>query len=147
MRINLDMDGTISNLYEVEDWLSQLRAENPDPYRNARPLVNMSRLARYLNKLTRLGIEIAIISWGSKQSTDEYLAEVTKAKREWLAKHLPSVTFTEIAVVHYGTPKSTCGYGILFDDEEPNRAEWGEGAYAETEIFEVMKNIIKGLDR
>ena len=31
--------------------------------------------------------------------------------------------------------------GILFDDEEHNRKSWGEGAYTEKEIFEVLKNL------
>ena len=27
-----DMDGTIANLYAVENWLEDLRSENPRPY-------------------------------------------------------------------------------------------------------------------
>jgi hypothetical protein len=43
-----------------------------------------------------------------------------------------------VEIVAYGTPKQTIGKGILFDDEEPNRTAWGEGAYHPTEIFAVL---------
>ena len=41
-----DMDGTIADLYADPNWLPKLRAYDPTPYINAKPLVNMSRLAR-----------------------------------------------------------------------------------------------------
>ena len=141
MRINFDMDGTIANLYAVENWLPQLIAENPKPYEMAKPLVNMSRLAKALNNAKANGHEIAIISWGSKNSTDEYLEKIKQAKLNWLAKHLPSVKWNEIKVVPYGTPKSTCGTGILFDDEQANLNEWGNNAYTPNKIFEVLATI------
>ena len=138
MRINFDMDGTIADLYAVENWLPKLRNEDATPYEQARPLVNMARLARALNRAVRLGAEIAIVSWGSKNGSAEYLERVRQAKVNWLKKHLPSVKWTDIKVVPYGTPKSTLGNGVLFDDEEHNRNEWGEGAYTPSEIFSVL---------
>ena len=62
MRIWFDMDGTIADLYGVTDWLPMLRAYDPTPYAIAKPLVNLSRLARTLNRLQALGHEIGIIS-------------------------------------------------------------------------------------
>ena len=91
MKIWYDLDGTIADLYGVEGWLEALRAEDPTPYEIARPLVNLSRLARYLNRLQKMGHEICVISWLSKNSTPEYDALVTSAKMFWLSKHLPSV--------------------------------------------------------
>ena len=132
------MDGTIADLYGVEGWLDYLINGNPFPYANAKPMVNMSRLARRLNTLQREGNEICIISWLSKTSTAEYDELVTRAKLAWLEKHLASVRFDEIHIVAYGTPKHTIGKGILFDDEKPNREGWGEGAYSPEEIFEVL---------
>ena len=144
MKIFFDMDGTIANLYGVENWLPMLRAENPKPYEMAKPLVNLSRLARHLNRLQRKGIEIGIISWGSKVASKEYDNAVEKAKIDWLAKHLASVNFDEIHVVPYGTPKAnflTSSNDILFDDEEQNRIAWSGKAYAETAIFETLMAI------
>ena len=144
MRINFDMDGTIANLYGVENWLEMLIAHDETPYANAKPLINLSLLARYLNKIQRKGVEIGVISWLSKNSNDDYDERVTNAKLRWLKKHLPSVNWDNIVVVHYGTPKENYALtenDILFDDEEQNRNNWKGFAYTETEIFTVLKSI------
>lgn len=141
MKIYFDMDGTIANLYGVEGWLDYIINEDAFPYTAAKPLVNMNKLARNLNKLQKAGYEIGIISWLAKNSNDGYDEKVTTAKRKWLTKHLASVHFDEILIVKYGTPKHTLGNGILFDDEKPNREKWGKGAYTPEEIFEVLKEL------
>lgn len=123
-QINLDMDGTFADLYGVENWLGYLLKSDATPYAIAKPLVNLSMLARCLNKLQKNGYQINIISWLSKDSTVEYDERVTKAKKTWLKKHLKSVSFDNINIIPYGTPKSTCGCGYLWDDEKKNRVEW-----------------------
>ena len=40
--IVFDMDGTIADLYGVDGWLKDLRAENPRPYEVAKPLYDMN---------------------------------------------------------------------------------------------------------
>ena len=144
-QINFDMDGTIANFYGVEGWLTDLENSNARPYAIAKPLVNMAVLARQIHRLQALGYEVNIISWLSKSGTEEFNAEVTEVKKEWLAKHLPSVTFDHVTIVKYGTPKSTCGNGILFDDEERNRKEWnihGENlAFNVGNILEVLRGL------
>ncbi len=137
-KIWFDMDGTIADLYGVEGWLEDLIAGNPRPYAEAKPMVNMQRLARRLNALRKEGYEICIISWLSKNATAEYDKAVAETKRAWLATHLASVTFDEIHIVTYGTPKHLIGKGILFDDELPNREKWGKGAYEPKDIFTVL---------
>lgn len=139
--INFDMDGTLADFYGVENWLEYLVNKDAYPYIAAKPLVNMSVLARYLNRLQRNGYEINIISWLSKNSNEEFDKIVTEAKKKWLKKHLPSVNWNKITIVAYGVNKSTLGNGILFDDEEPNRNMWGEGAYDVHNILEVLKEI------
>lgn len=137
--INFDMDGTIANFYGVEGWLDCILAKDATPYAMAKPLVNFSSLARVLNRLQKEGWKINIISWLAKNSDVDYDNRVTKAKKEWLAKHLPSVKWDKISIVAYGTPKSTCGNGILFDDEMPNRTEWKGVAYDVENIIEILK--------
>lgn len=140
--IYFDMDGTIANLYGVENWLDMLRSENALPYESAAPLVRMSQLARLLNKLQAKGYIIGIISWLAKDSTETYDLEVKKAKINWLRNHLKSVNFDEIKIVPYGTPKEKIvdyPNGILFDDEEQNRKNWKGQAFDETEILEILK--------
>ena len=135
-----DMDGTIANLYGVENWLEYLINEDTKPYAIAKPLINMNSLARVLNRLARNGYTINVISWTSKGGTEEYNARVTKVKKEWLKKHLTSVKFTAIDIVPYGTTKGENRNGILFDDEEKNRNEWKNGkAYNVNNILEILK--------
>ena len=142
-----DMDGTIADLYNVENWLPKLRSYDPSPYAEAEVMLNMSLLARYLNKLQKLGYWIGIISWTSKDSTTEYDKAVADAKREWLKIHLSSVTFNEILITPYGVPKElwmNATDDILFDDNEEIRNEWDGEAYEPTEIFSVLSSLIKG---
>ena len=145
--INLDMDGTIASLYEVEGWKNDLDTHNPRPYREAKPMMNMSLLSRYLRKAQTMGYDVNIVSWLSKSSNEEYDKAVTEAKLEWLKKHLRSVQFDKVVIVPYGTPKSTCvenaQNGILFDDEHKNRAEWNGISAEPSEIFEILKGLVK----
>ena len=140
--INFDMDGTIADLYGVKGWLEMLIAEDETPYAIAEPLLRLSALARRLNTLQRNGYNIAVISWLSKCGTAEYNEKVTRAKIEWLEKHLPSVKWDRVTIVEYGTPKENfCEnpLDILFDDEEQNRNNWNGIAYDVNDILEVLK--------
>ena len=139
--INLDMDGTFVNLYGVENWLDYLLNKDTFPYENAKPLVNFSALARVLNNRQRKGYKINVISWTAKGNDTEYDNRVATAKLTYLKKRLPSVKFDNISIVPYGTPKSTCGQGFLFDDEENNRIEWGKGAFPADNLIERIKKL------
>ena len=140
-KIYFDMDGTIADLYGVEGWLADLQAGIARPYAEAKPMVNMSRLARRLNALQKKGCKVCILSWLAIGGSAEYDEAVTQAKIAWLGKHLASVKFDEIKIVAHGTPKHTLGNGILFDDEKINRDGWGEGAHKPEEIFEVLAQL------
>lgn len=140
-QINFDMDGTIANFYGVEGWLDDLMCESTYPYVVARPLVNMSALARQLNRLTRSGYDINIISWTSRGGSLDFNERVRQAKLEWLNRHLPSVHFTNIFIIPYGTPKENFGDGILFDDEQRNRENWCGTAYDVQNILEILREL------
>ena len=144
MRICFDMDGTIANLYGVENWLAYLIAEDVKPYKEAEVMVNMNSLARILNRLQRSGYEIGVISWTAKNGSKQYNKAVENAKRDWLKEHLASVKFDFIAVVPYGYNKNNFANSendILFDDEEQNRKAWSGVAYDVNNIIEVLKRI------
>lgn len=146
-KIYFDCDGTFVDLYGVENWLDYLINSNPYPYMVAKPLVNLSHMARLIHKAQKEGYKVGIISWLSKSGSEEYDRIVTIAKNEWLKKHLPSVTFDEIHIVKYGTSKASLGKGILFDDEEKNRKEWEEKsgeAYDVTDMLLTLRNILRG---
>lgn len=136
-----DMDGTIADLYGVENWLPKLRASDPSPYMEAEPLVRMASLARVLNRLQRDGYKIGIVSWLSKNGSLKYNEAVIEAKEKWLKLHLKSVSFDYIEIIEHGTPKQIGRAGILFDDEEKNREAWNGAAYDVDNIIEVLKGL------
>ena len=140
--INFDMDGTIANLYGVENWLAMLTAENVLPYAIAEPMLRLSALARRLNNLQRHGYHIAIISWLSKTGSAEYNEQVAEVKKQWLAQHMPSVNWDAIHIVPHGTPKQNfCNspYDVLFDDEENNRTNWPGPAFDADQIMDALR--------
>lgn len=140
--INLDCDGTWIDFYGVNGWLNDLENKNVRPYIVAKPLVNLSLLARILNQLQDKGYEINIISWTSKNSDIDFHEAVVEAKRAWLKKHIPSVNWNNIYIVPYGTPKHSLSKGYLFDDEEKNRSAWGKGAYSEKDLINTLKKFL-----
>ena len=145
VKINFDMDGTLVNLYGVEDWLKKLVAEDETPYIDAKPCIDLRIFAIMVNRLQRNGYEIGVISWLSKTGSPDYNKKVTEAKLEWLKKHLPSVEWDSIEIVPYGTQKEKFNMGgdILFDDEQKNREEWIGFAFNEKNIIEVLRSLRK----
>lgn len=142
--IFFDMDGTIADLYGVENWLDYLIASDTLPYEIAKPLIRLNALARVLNRLQKQGYKVGVISWLAKNSNTAYDEKVTRAKKEWLKKHLASVNFDEIHIVKYGTPKQTFAKtenDILFDDEEKNRNDWTGKAFDVNEIIEILRGM------
>ena len=126
-----DMDGTIVNLYGVENWLENLRAYNPRPYIVAEPIYDMDLLRLVLETLKEHGWNIVVTSWLSKESTRAYDREVRKAKLKWLEKY--NFPCDEVHIVKYGTTKANCtrklgGYQILVDDNETVRNGWNLGS-------------------
>lgn len=145
MRIMFDMDGTIADLYAVEDWLARIRANDASPYEVANVMLNMSLFARYLNRVQKAGYQIGIISWTSMCGTPEFNQAIANAKLNWLKQHLPSVSFNLIEIVDYGTPKSNfleTTQDILFDDNEAVRAEWTGKSYTPDQILTVLAELL-----
>lgn len=142
--IYFDMDGTLVDFYGVKGWLECLQEENAHPYGAAKAKIRLCALARVLNRKKRQGYRVGIISWASKQASSAFTQEIDAVKREWVKKHLKSVSFDDFYVIPYGTPKSSCKRSpldILFDDEQPNRAEWGGGAFDEKDIINTLKSL------
>ena len=140
-----DMDGTIADLYAVDNWLPKLRAEDATPYAEAKVMWNMSHLARLMNRAQQMGYKLGIISWTAKGGSESYNKAVAEAKASWLKVHLASVKFDTVAIVSYGTPKSlvmTDEDDILFDDEEQNREHWLGQAFEPEMMVKVLKALI-----
>lgn len=138
-----DMDGTIADLYGVENWLEDLRAENPRPYRVAEPLYYMPILNDVIRLLKVQGWKIVVTTWLAKGSTKKYDDLVREAKLEWLERY--NFPYDEIHLVKYGTTKADCtrkkgGLQILVDDNEKIRKGWNLGG-----VIDANKNIIAEL--
>lgn len=139
-----DMDGTIADLYAVDGWLDDLRAENTRPYRDAEMLYNADDLAATLTALKQNGYNVGVVSWGAKQATAEYNARIATEKIAWLGRM--GLDFDKIIVTAYGIRKAdTCrafGSGVLVDDEEQNRTAWDIGT-----TIDATKNILDELKK
>lgn len=102
-KLCFDMDGTIADLYSVSDWLPKLRAEDPSPYQDAEPLVDMERLNEVCALLKKAGWEIQVITALSKDASPEYKKAVREAKRAWLEKW--GFVYDKFHGVDYKMPK------------------------------------------
>ncbi len=146
-----DMDGTIADLYSVNGWLEMLRAFDPTPYIEAKPMWDMEELATVLNCLRVVGIEVRIVTWLSMETTKEYDSAVRLAKREWLEQY--GFPFDHFHGVAYGATKadSVRRYlaenegAILIDDNAKVREGWHLGEAidpTEIDIVEYLKGLL-----
>lgn len=153
--ICFDMDGTLADLFGVEDWLDKIRVYDPTPYQTAEPLVDMAELACLLRSLKNSGINVAVITWLSKEPNKQYDDEVRKAKRAWLKEY--GFPFDSLRCVAYGTPKHKIEEprlkedeeALLFDDDARVRRDWNLGGAIDptkVDILEVLKEILNGLE-
>ena len=143
-----DMDGTIADLYGVEGWLDNLRAEETRPYEIAKPMYDMLALNAILDMFKAIGWKIVVTTWLAKGSTKEYDDKVRKAKVEWLARY--DFPFDEIHLVKYGTTKADCtrkkgGFQVLVDDNEKIRKGWtlGDTINANENILEKLVDLLE----
>jgi phosphoglycolate phosphatase-like HAD superfamily hydrolase len=148
--ICFDMDGTIADLYGVNGWLEMLRDYNPAPYVEAKPMWDMAELANTLMALQEIGIEIRIITWLAKETTEDYKNEVRDAKRAWLEEY--AFPFDHFHGVAYGATKadSVRKYlaedesAILFDDNAKVREGWHLGEAVDPTAIDIVE-YLKGL--
>lgn len=145
--IYFDMDGTIADLYAVENWLLRLRDEDATPYLEAKPMCDMTILSELLTEAKARGYGVGIITWLSKGATKAYKKAIKQAKKQWLNNYL-GVELDEAHFIQYGTRKDYVAkdkQGLIFDDDERVRAKWRGTAINPTEqnIIEVLQEIIK----
>ena len=146
--ICFDMDGTIADLYSVENWLPKLRAEDASPYMEASPMWDMAELAKVLRELQAHGVVITVITWLSKDSTESYKKTVRDAKKEWLEKY--DFPFDHFHGVQYGATKADSvrkytNNAWLIDDNAKVRQGWHLGEAidpAEVDIIRLFESLI-----
>ena len=138
-----DMDGTIADLYGVDNWLEDLRAENPRPYIDAKPIYAMNILNPLLEIFKDNGWKIVVTTWLAKGSSKEYDRLVREAKLAWLEEY--QFPYDEIHLLKYNTTKANAtrklgGYQVLIDDNEKIRKGWSLG-----DTIDANENIIESL--
>lgn len=138
-----DMDGTIADLYGVENWLTALENHDPRPYAQARPLYDMDSLREILLIFKALGWKIVVTTWLAKDSNKFYDTLVREAKVEWLDRF--DFPYDEIHLVKYGTTKADCtrklgGFQVLIDDNAKIRKGWTLG-----DVIDANENIMEKL--
>ena len=146
--ICFDMDGTIADLYGVQDWLEYLNNENETPYLIAKPMCNMCELQEILLQLMLQDWEVRVISWLAKESTKEYKEKVKQAKLEWL--DMWGFPYNKAHLVRYGATKAdsvrnSTEYAILIDDNAKVRQGWHLGETVDPtqqDIIEFLKNLL-----
>ncbi len=149
--ICFDMDGTIADLYGVDGWLDLIEASDAFPYVVAKPMWDMMRLAEVLREIQKVGIEIRIITWLSKASTEEFKTTTREAKREWLANY--DFPFDAFHGVQYGATKADSVRRFLgetetawlIDDNAKVRNGWhlGEAIDPTTcNIIEILSSLL-----
>ena len=143
-----DMDGTIADLYGVDNWLKDLRAENPTPYINAKPIYDTEVLNSLLEIFKDNGWKIVVTTWLAKGSTKDYDRLVREAKLAWLERY--AFPYDEIHLVKYGTTKANCtrklgGFQVLVDDNEKVRNGWtlGDTINANENIIERLIDLLE----
>ena len=141
--IYFDLDGTLADLYSIDNWEYKLNHDDATPYQEAAPLVDMNKLQTLCAELANAGVVIGIISWLAKNSNKAYDAKVRQAKKEWLVKHFPCAT--ELHFVKYGTTKLKAAKyknSILVDDNAAIRNGWNGHS-----TIDANKNILKELQK
>lgn len=147
--ICFDMDGTIADLYGVKGWLEMLRNEDTTPYEVAEPMWNVEVLNAILMALQAKGIQIRVISWLSKDSTEEYKTATREAKKDWLADN--AFPYDHFHGIKYGATKADAirkyladdETAILIDDNDKVRRGWHMG----DTINPTTENIIEALTK
>ena len=116
LTVILDMDGTIADLYKVENWLGKIRNFDPTPYAEAALMV--AGIAEAVKAIREAGAEVKVVSWLSKETNSDFDKLVRKAKRDWLAEQ--GIEVDSVRCVPYGTQKAYYrnpdNIKILFDD-------------------------------
>lgn len=154
MRVKMicfDMDGTIADLYAVNGWEPMLRAEDTTPYENAEPMWDMAELAEVLMMLQMAQIEIRVITWLGKQSTEDFKERSRTAKREWLERY--GLPIDHFHGVQYGATKADSirkylaedETAILIDDNAKVRAGWNVGETIDptaVNLIEVLRSLL-----
>lgn len=130
--VYLDMDGTIADLYGIENWLPRLRNEDSKIFLECKPMITQETL---FEKFPQNQFEIKILSMTPKDASNEYCENVIGQKNAWLNVHFPEIT--KRIYRKYGNNKNlrNSAKAILIDDSKPIRESWRGTALNPIELW------------
>lgn len=116
--VYLDMDGTIANLYGIENWLPRLRNEDTEIFKECEPMISQSKL---LELFPETLYKIVILSMTPKNATQEYCKNVEEQKDIWLDKFFPKLEKRIYKKYSNNKNLKNSSESILIDDNEEIR--------------------------
>ena len=122
-----DLDGTLADLYNAENWLERLENEESGVFSNLEPLIDEEKFKKWARERLADGDRIAVITWLPRGASEEYEKICAREKEAWINQHFPFIS--EINCLSYGIPKQ---YAIkkrtfsmiLVDDNEEVLQMW-----------------------
>lgn len=129
IKVCLDMDGTIADLYGYPDWLEHIQNEDTTPYRECKPLGDIQKLNAVLKTLNAA---VQIISWNAKDATAKYRGNVRGAKCDWLYRN--GLETDMVNVYYYGADKAALAFDKLDSIQDPSNI------YAFDDDISVIEN-------
>ena len=119
--VYLDMDGTIADLYGIENWLPRLRSADKTIFLECTPIITEKEL---LSHFPKEQYEIRILSMTPKDAPIEYCENVKQQKNVWLDKYFPSLTHRIYKAYGHNKNLKNSANAILIDDSKPIRESW-----------------------
>ena len=119
--VYLDMDGTIADLYGIENWLPRLRNADKKIFLECKPLISEKEL---LNHFPTDKYEIRILSMTPLGATTDYCKNVEEQKNQWLDKYFPTLTKRIYKAYGHNKNLKNSANAVLVDDSEPIRNSW-----------------------
>ena len=119
--VYLDMDGTIADLYNQENWLDKLINEDEKIFLNCKPMITEQEL---LKIFPTSKYDLRICSMTPKNATKEYCQNVIEQKNSWLDKFFPSITKRHYLPYGHNKNYKNSKNCILVDDNETIRANY-----------------------
>lgn len=133
IKVFLDMDGTVFDLYNRPNWLDDLENERWGVFtewgknHGFMSYFYPSDLQERILNLIDRGITFGIISWLPMGASTEYSEVCRLEKLQWIEKNLPMIT--DIQLIPYGIEKQKAitkkaGRMILIDDNAEICKAW-----------------------
>jgi 5'(3')-deoxyribonucleotidase len=130
--VYLDLDGTIADLYNIENWLPRLKASDEKIFLECKPIITEAEL---LSHFPTDKYEIRVLSMTPLGATKEYCKNVEEQKNQWLDKFFPSLTKRIYRAYGHNKNLKNSENAILVDDSEPIRNSWRGTAINPAELW------------